>query len=89
MLVATWSMNIDEDTLIKEMLATGEYGMGGYPISEESMTEFFRNWAFGLDPNTYKAEWARNPLCGYFLEVTDSETDRQLWIQVHHAKESV
>lgn len=86
LITATWSMTIDEDTLVKEMLATGEYGIGGYPISEESMVEFFRNWAFGLDPLTYKDEWARNPLCNYHLQLTESETDRQLWVQTHHPK---
>jgi len=89
LLTANWSMTIDEDTLIKEMLATGEYGIGGYPISEESMVEFFRNWAFGLDPLTYKEEWARNPLCHYHLELTESETDRQLWVQSHLPREEV
>ena len=87
LLTATWSMTIDEDTLIREMLATGEYGIGGYPISEESMVEFFRNWAFGLDPLTYKDEWARNPLCHYHLEVTESNDNQQLWVQSHFPKE--
>ena len=79
LITATWSMTIDEDVLVREMLSTGEYGIGGHPISEESMTEFFRNWAFGLDPDTYRSEWARNPLCHYQMSIFDTGTERDLW----------
>lgn len=79
LITATWSMSIDEDVLVREMLASGEYGIGGYPISEVSMTEFFRNWAFGLDPTTYRAEWARNPVCYYQMSIFDGASERDLW----------
>ena len=79
LITATWTMAIDEQVLVKEMLETGEYGIGGYPISEESMVEFFRQWAFGLDPSTYRKEWAKNPRCYYHLDVTDGVTGKELW----------
>jgi len=79
-ITATWSMSLDEETLIKEMLATGEYGLGAHPITDESLMEFFRNWAFGLDPLTYRDEWARNPLCYYHLEVSENYAGKQLWV---------
>jgi len=84
MITATWSMSIDEETLIKEMYATGEYGVSGHMINEDSIIEFFRNWAFGLDPNTYKDEWARNPLCNYRLSLYEDYTHRELWSQEHN-----
>jgi hypothetical protein len=87
LLTATWSMTIDEDTLIKEMLETGEYGLGEHPINDNSMIEFFRNWAFGLDPDTYEKEWARNPLCHYALDISENRTGRQLFIQIHLPRE--
>jgi hypothetical protein len=72
-------MEIEEDVLVQEMLATGEYGIGGHPISEESMVEFFRNWAFGLDPLTYEGEWARNPICHYHLNISNDGNWTSLW----------
>jgi len=46
-LVATVEFVFDEEYIIKEMLKTGEYGIGGYPISQESMLEFVRMRAWG------------------------------------------
>jgi hypothetical protein len=42
-LVATTEINYDEEDLIKMMLATGEYGIHGYPISHEAMVEFIKD----------------------------------------------
>lgn len=77
-ITATWSMSIPVDDLIKEMLDTGEYGLNAHPITDTAIIEFFRNWAFGLDPNTYQDEWAHNPACDYGLDISDSD-DNQLW----------
>lgn len=85
---ATWAMEIEEDVLVQEMLATGEYGIGGHPISEESMIEFFRNWAFGLDPNTYEGEWARNPICYYHLNISNDAEWTSLWQVSYPAKKA-
>jgi len=87
LVVGTWQMSIDDTELVKQMVETGEYGIGGHPITEASMIEFFRNWVFGLDPNTYKDEWARNPACHYHLSLTDEEGNT-LWQQNHQAKEN-
>lgn len=88
LITASWTMAIDENVLVQEMLATGEYGIDGYPISEASMIEFFRNWAFGLDPLTYRDEWARNPLCYYHLDVADGATGRELWQATYLPREA-
>jgi hypothetical protein len=85
---ATWAMEIEEEVLVQEMLATGEYGIGGHPISEESMVEFFRNWAFGLDPLTYEGEWDSNPHCYYHLDVADGATGRELWQATYLPREA-
>jgi hypothetical protein len=50
--VATIEAVFDEEYIIKEMLATGEYGIGGYPISQEAMVDFVRMRAFGTDIET-------------------------------------
>jgi hypothetical protein len=42
-IVATTEVIYQEEYLIKEMLATGEYGIHGYPISMESMIEFIKD----------------------------------------------
>ena len=42
-LVATTEVIFSEEYLIKEMLATGEYGLHGHPISHESMVEFVKD----------------------------------------------
>lgn len=38
----------DEDFIIKEMLATGEYGINAHPISHEAIIEFIRDREWGL-----------------------------------------
>ena len=77
-ITAVWTMTIDEDVLVKEMLESGEYGIDGYPINTESMMEFFRNWAFGLDPDTYRELWARNTSCYYDLKIL-APSGKELW----------
>jgi hypothetical protein len=42
-LVATTEVIYDEQYIIKEMLATGEYGVHGYPISHEAIVEFIKD----------------------------------------------
>lgn len=85
LITGTWTMSIEDTELVKEMIETGEYGIGGYPISEASMIEFFRNWVFGLDPNTYKDKWACNPVCHYHLSLSDEE-GTILWQDNYEAK---
>jgi hypothetical protein len=46
-LVATMELVFDEKYIIDEMLETGEYGIGGYPITQEAMVEFVRMRAWG------------------------------------------
>ena len=42
-LVATTEVVYDEEYIIKEMLATGEYGINAHPISHEAMIEFVKD----------------------------------------------
>ena len=42
-LVATTEVIYDEQYIIKEMLATGEYGVHGHPISHEAIVEFIKD----------------------------------------------
>jgi hypothetical protein len=85
---ATWTVTIDEVTLIKEMLETGEYGIGGHPITEESMVEFFRNRVFGLEPDNYEQEWATNYGCSHYLEIETAYENKQLWYK-HFMNEEI
>lgn len=48
-LIASIEMVFDEQYIIEKMLETGEYGIGGYPISQEAMIEFVRMRAWGYD----------------------------------------
>ena len=50
-LVATTEVIYSEEYLIKEMLATGEYGLHAHPISHEAMVEFVkdREWQIEHD----------------------------------------
>ena len=48
-LVATVEVIYDELDIVKRMLETGEYGINGYPITEQSMVEFIKNIEFGID----------------------------------------
>ena len=73
-LVATIEVVYDEIELIKEMLDTGEYGINGYPISEEAMIEFVKNREFGIDHETCFKAWS-SPL---YASVKD-EDGNDLW----------
>lgn len=42
-IVATTEVIYEEEYLIKEMLATGEYGIHAHPISHEAMVEFVKD----------------------------------------------
>jgi len=48
-LVATTEVIYDEEYLIKEMLATGEYGVHGHPISHEAIVEFVKDREWQID----------------------------------------
>jgi hypothetical protein len=47
-LVTTVEKIYDEDFIIREMLATGEYGINAHPISHEAIIEFIRDREWGL-----------------------------------------
>ena len=42
-LVAVTEVIYSEEYIIKEMLATGDYGVHGHPISHEAIVEFVKN----------------------------------------------
>lgn len=46
--VAVTEKIYDEEFIIKEMLATGEYGINGHAISHEAILEFVRDREWGL-----------------------------------------
>ncbi len=48
-IVATTEVIYQEEYLIKEMLATGEYGIHGYPISHGAMIEFVKDREWQID----------------------------------------
>ena len=48
-LVATTEVIFSEEYLIKEMLATGEYGLHAHPISHEAMVEFVKDREWQID----------------------------------------
>jgi hypothetical protein len=50
-LVAVTEVVYDEEYLIKEMLATGEYGINAHPISHEAMVEFVKDREWQIDHN--------------------------------------
>lgn len=52
-LVATTEVIYDEDFIIKEMLATGEYGIHGHPISHEAMIEFVKDREWQIDHSLF------------------------------------
>ena len=52
-IVATTEVIYQEEYLIKEMLATGEYGIHGYPISHEAMIEFVKDREWQIDHNLF------------------------------------
>ena len=52
-LVATTEVIYDEQYIIKEMLATGEYGVDGYPISHEAIVEFIKDREWQIEHNLF------------------------------------
>ena len=52
-LVATTEIIYDEQYIIKEMLATGEYGVHGYPISHEAIVEFIKDREWQIEHNLF------------------------------------
>lgn len=48
-LVATTEVIFTEEYLIKQMLATGEYGIHGHPISHEAMVEFVKDTEWQIE----------------------------------------
>jgi hypothetical protein len=52
-IVATTEVIYQEEYLIKEMLATGEYGIHGYPISHEAMIEFVKDREWQIDHDLF------------------------------------
>jgi hypothetical protein len=52
-LVATTEIIYSEEALIKMMLATGEYGIHGYPISHEAMIEFVKDREWQIDHDLF------------------------------------
>jgi hypothetical protein len=56
-LVAVTEVVYDEEYLIKEMLATGEYGIHGHPISHEAMVEFVKDTEWQIDHNLFLTKY--------------------------------
>ena len=52
-LVATTEVIYDEQYIIKEMLATGEYGVHGHPISHEAIVEFIKDREWQIEHNLF------------------------------------
>jgi hypothetical protein len=52
-LVAVTEVVYDEEYLIKEMLATGEYGINAHPISHEAMLEFIKDREWQIEHHLF------------------------------------
>jgi hypothetical protein len=52
-IVATTEVIYQEEYLIKEMLATGEYGINAHPISHEAMIEFVKDREWQIDHSLF------------------------------------
>jgi len=52
-IVATTEVIYHEEYLIKEMLATGEYGINAHPISHEAMIEFVKDREWQIDHDLF------------------------------------
>ena len=52
-LVAVTEVVYTEEYLIKEMLATGEYGINGHPISHEAIVEFVKDSEWQIEHNLF------------------------------------
>jgi hypothetical protein len=56
-LVAVTEVVYDEEYLIKEMLATGEYGINAHPISHEAMVEFVKDREWQIDHSLFLTKY--------------------------------
>ena len=52
-LVAVTEVIYDEEYIIKEMLATGEYGINAHPISHEAMIEFVKDREWQIEHHLF------------------------------------
>ena len=52
-LVATTEVIYDEQYIIKEMLATGEYGINAHPISSEAIVEFVKDREWQIEHHLF------------------------------------
>jgi hypothetical protein len=52
-LVATTEVIYDEQYIIKEMLATGDYGVHGHPISHEAIVEFVKDREWQIEHHLF------------------------------------
>jgi hypothetical protein len=56
-LVAVTEVVYDEEYLIKEMLATGEYGINAHPISHEAMVEFIKDREWQIEHHLFLTKY--------------------------------
>ena len=61
-LVATTEVIFSEEYIIKEMLATGEYGIHGYPISHEAMVEFVKDHEWQIEHQLFLDRYPHVPV---------------------------
>jgi hypothetical protein len=52
-IVATTEVIYDEEYLIKQMLATGEYGINAYPITHDAMVEFVKDREWQIEHHLF------------------------------------
>jgi len=52
-IVATTEVIYQEEYLIKAMLATGEYGVHGHPISHEAIVEFIKDREWQIEHSLF------------------------------------
>jgi hypothetical protein len=52
-LVAMTEVVYDEEYIVKEMLATGEYGINAHPISHEAMVEFVKDREWQIEHHLF------------------------------------
>jgi hypothetical protein len=52
-IVATTEVIYDEEYLIKQMLATGEYGINAYPITHDAMIEFVKDREWQIEHHLF------------------------------------
>lgn len=61
-LVAMTEVIYDEEYLIKEMLATGEYGINAHPISHEAMVEFIKDREWQIEHHLFLDRYTDVPV---------------------------